>query len=60
MPEATASPRETLVPACCNLIAEGIPDILAPQCLAPNAAGLADVNFRCRTQDTKEKAKAAA
>ncbi|WP_306751632.1 SIS domain-containing protein [Paracoccus actinidiae] len=51
------------VPAFGNLIAQGIVDILAPQLLAAqlsDAAGLTDVKFRYRMQDTKVKTEAAA
>lgn len=51
------------VPRCDNLIAQGIVDILAPQLIAAqlsDAAGLTDVKFRYRMQDTKVKAEAAA
>ena len=51
------------VPARESLIAQGIVDILAPQLLAAqlsDAAGLTDVKFRYRMQDTKVKTEAAA
>ncbi|MFQ6776413.1 glucosamine--fructose-6-phosphate aminotransferase [Cereibacter sphaeroides] len=51
------------VPRRDNLIAQGIVDILAPQLIAAqlsDAAGLTDVKFRYRMQDTKVKTDAAA
>lgn len=51
------------VPKQGNLIAQGIVDILAPQLIAAqlsDAAGLTDVKFRYRMQDTKVKPEAEA
>ncbi|XZQ31242.1 SIS domain-containing protein (plasmid) [Rhodobacter capsulatus] len=65
--DATVTDGERLtvitVPRRDNLIAQGILDILAPQLIAAtlsDAAGLTDVKFRYRMQDTKIAAPTAA